>query len=70
MYTYMYIYMYTYKCVCIAIEQALVSSSLDYANGILYGISQLNLNKNKKLQNTGPGSATSFLPDSCHTTDG
>ena len=35
-----------------SIEQALVSFRLDYANGILYGVSQLNLNKLQKVQNT------------------
>ena len=34
-----------------SIEQALVSSRLDYANDVLYGISQLNINKLKKVQN-------------------
>ena len=43
-----------------SIEQALVSSRLDYANGILYGVSQLIRNKLQKVQNTGLCSATSL----------
>ena len=35
-----------------SIGQALVSSRLDYANGILYGVSQFNINKLQKVQNT------------------
>ena len=34
------------------IGQALVSSRLDYDNGILYGVSQLNLNKLQMMQNS------------------
>ena len=48
------------------IGQALVSSRLDYANDILYGVSQLNLNKFQKV--TGPCSATNLQPYWRHTT--